>query len=196
MASEYDPIDPKKGMEAWLFTGAGKLYLARYTGKYGEVQYRPVQGEPSGRGRTFHLTAAEREYNQQLVRSPENDPFLNGTCVPLALSEDTTAADRARFEANPVSLTDEEIVALFHGDAGELSERLAAISNPVVLGRFKSLAEAADLPMSKISVIQARLEEVDPTTRREPVAIPATGVNDPNVAGIYGDMGATISVGS
>lgn len=178
-----DPIDPHKGLEAWQYTARGKLYLRRYTGKHGEVTYERIDG-----GRVFHVSPAERHLNSDPIRDPKKDPFRNGTCIPLRLTEETSPADRAAIESNPVMLTDDQIIALFSnkkGSAEQLVETLGSIENPVVLTRFLSLATEADLPASRIAAIRARLEDVDPGVAGERTLVPAA--NEVDSPDIYGD---------
>lgn len=183
MATEVDPVDPHAGLEAWQYTGKGKLYLRRYTGKHGEVTYERIDG-----GRTFHLSPAERHLNSDPIRDEAKDPFRNGSCIPLRLTEETSPGDRAAIESNPATLTDEQIVALFSNKANaseKLAKALESIDNPIVLQRIMSLADAADLPPSKTGPIKARLEEIDPGVIGERVLVPAA--NEVDSADIYGD---------
>ena len=183
MATDVDPVDPHAGLEAWHYTARGKLYLQMYTGKHGDVQYRRIDG-----GRTFHLSPAERHLNSDPIRDPKKDPFKNGTCIPLRLTDETPAEDREQIESNPASLTDEQIIALFSTKKGQedrLPEMLASIDNPTVLERIADLAVQADLPPSKTGPIKARLEEIDPGVAGERVLVPAA--NEIDSADIYGD---------
>jgi hypothetical protein len=183
MATEVDPADPFAGLEAWQYTARGKLYLRRYTGKHGEVSYEPIQG-----GQTFHLTPAERHLNSDKVKDPARDPFRNGTCVPVRLTEETPSRDREAIESNPTLLTDDQIIALFSnrkGSAETLVDTLAKIDNPVVLERILNLANDADLPGSRISAIKSRLEDVNPGVAGERTLIAAA--NEVDSADIYGD---------
>lgn len=183
MATEVDPVDPHAGLEAWQYTARGKLYLRRYTGKHGDVVYERIDG-----GQTFHLTPAERHLNSDKVRDPKRDPFRNGTCIPVRLTEETPVKDREAIESNPATLTDEQIIALFStkkGNSEALIELLAAVDNPVVLRRISDLAESADLPPSKTGPIKSRLEEISPATAGERVMVPAA--NEVDSADLYGD---------
>lgn len=182
---ENDPTDPYAGQEAWRHTGAGKHYINRFTGRYGDVQQEVVQG-----GRVFHLTPRERQMNSEKCKDPANDPFENGTFVKVSLTDETPEADRKRIESNPAMLSDEDIVKLFTGKTPEkLIERVAQISNPVVLQRMLDLAIAGDLPPSRTGAIRSRIVELQGAVGEdgEKRMIPATGEDDPKFAQLYGD---------
>lgn len=185
MPTDVDPYDPFIGLEAWQFTGAGKLYVAQFTGKHGEVSFEAILG-----GKTFHLTPAERRLNSQRCINDQADPFKNGTCVPIELTEKTPAQDRAFIESNPELISDEEIAALVKGGKtakadGALAEKLEAISNPITLVRILTAATAADVALSKMNLIQMRIAEVTGITEGGRIMIPVT--NELDSPEIYGD---------
>lgn len=167
-----DPrIDPYAGLEAWRWTGRGKLHVARFTGKYGEVEYHAVQG-----GRVFHLTPAERRLNSDKSYSDAVDPFRNGQCIPVSLSDMTPDADRERIAANPAILDDAAIDRLLRQEPTKLAKALDALSTPMTLVRIHERAEQLDVATSKVAAIRARIEQVDPASLgkgTEPIPIAA-----------------------
>lgn len=184
MASESAPYDPHVGLEAWRYTGAGRQWIIKYTGKYGEERWDGIYG-----GAIFHVSPAERHRNSEKVKDPANDPFRNGTFVPVTLTEHTPAEDRAAIEANPELLADDKMMALLKagGVKGDLAlaEVLAKISNMITLGRIFEAAQEANVTLSKMAMINARIvevSEVDPETGRR--MIPVT--NEVDAAELYG----------
>lgn len=179
-------IDPYVGLEAWEYTAKGRLFLRRFTGKHGEVTYEEVRG-----GQVVHLSPAERHLNSDKIRDPKKDPFKNGNLINLRLTDETPPADREEIENNPAALSDDQISALFSTKKGteQLAELLQQIENPVVLDRVLRLAEGADLPTSKIKMIEARIDEVDPAKVGERTIVPAA--NELDTPEIYDDGGFT-----
>lgn len=187
MPNEDAPYDPFTGLEAWEWTGAGKLYVALYTGKYGDIRYEAVHG-----GRVFHLTPAERRLNSQKSASVAVDPFMNGGCVMVALTDETPAHERAAIESNPQSMNDDQIAALFKPARGvskaalaeALETKLGLITNATTLARIFDAAKAADVSLSMVSMIQVRIAEVTGITEGGRVMIPV--FNELDSPEIYG----------
>jgi hypothetical protein len=128
--------------------------------------------------------------NSQRCKNDKVDPFKNGTCVAVALTDDTSAADREFIENNPEAMTDAQIAELFRGGntpkaTSALAEKLGEISNPITLARIYDAGVKADLPLSKVGLIQIRIAEVTGITEGGRVMIPVT--NEFDTPEIYGD---------
>jgi hypothetical protein len=180
-----DQIDPYVGVETWEHTSRATLYIARFTGKYGETEWKPVVGR-----KKFTITPAERRMNSDLCASPAVDPFRNGTCVPVSFTEETPAADIAELGRNTQVLPDPEIDGLLATDTGPFLDRITKIDNPSVLLRVYERAVSLDAPFSKVTAVRDRLRQidsslaVDETPRRQVPAVPGVGEDEPDAAEI------------
>lgn len=190
--SGADPIDPYAGLEAWQFTGKGTLWIKRFTAQFGGVADHKING-----GMTFHLTPAERRFNSDASASKDMDPFQNGTCVPVRLTEQTSPEDRQLIEQNTATLTDEQIVELLGQHTNKLPKTLAAITNAVTLGRVLEIAQQQDVTNSKIVHIKARINEVAPdllvegAQRHRIETLP--GEDEPDAVDVRGELDGQLS---
>lgn len=162
-------------VETWQNPGQSRVVVRR-------LNHRDelVNDEMVGPGRTFTITSTERELNQQLANSPEQDVFRNGRLVPVQLLE---GSDIAREVAtNPNLLTDGDMRVLATAGtqsksleaAAAFQHRLSQITNPTTLERLYQLAIDEDAPYSRVTAIMRRLGEVGGPTYQ-----PATTTPDP-----------------
>jgi hypothetical protein len=123
----------------------------------GEVSQRIIPP-----GRSFQITAEERQTYQQRIDDPKRDKFMNGTYQAVKLVE--TAEDYAEIMDAPDRLSEDDLKDILKGQAKTVSNKVADIDNPVTVKRLLDLANESDAPGSKITVLEERYEEL---TRRE-----------------------------
>lgn len=148
--------------ETWRNPGQGRIVIMRLD-HLGQLR----EEEMVGAGKTFTITPLERELNQRLAYSPEQDFFANGTLEPVDLIEGSEA-ERA-FADNPHLVSAQEMQAMVTPVRGAKKgaadqaflERLATITNATTLSRLAQLAEEEDAPISRVRAIQRRLAEVE-----------------------------------
>jgi hypothetical protein len=140
-------------MEKWQSKIGGRFYLNRFTPQ--GVKAEAVVGTS-----VFYLTPAERAFNQSKCK-PGQDPFTNGTFVPLDVED--TKDSKYELEQTPNQITDEEIVdLLIHADAEQARILLGAIDGVAALSRILHKAEEIDAPQSRRDAVRERLREVAP----------------------------------
>lgn len=178
-------------LETWMNPGQGRVVIRRFDHR-GEL----VNEEMVGPERSFAISTFEREQNQRLAASPNQDMFRNGTLAPVHLIEGSDAA--REMAANPNLLTDGEMHSLVgpakgksKAKAGEdFVARLADITNATTLHRLLQLAEADDAPISRVRAIQARLSQVEGVGLQTGDSV----VDGPGAGGPAGRAGAARAV--
>jgi len=148
--------------ETWRNPGQGRVVIKRLD-HLGQLR----EEELIGAERTFTITPLERELNQRLAHSPEQDFFANGTLEPVDLIEGSAAA--REFAENPHLVSAEEMQAMVTPVRGARKgaadqaflDRLASITNATTLSRLAQLAEEEDAPISRVRAINARLAEIE-----------------------------------
>lgn len=142
-------------LETWENISRSRFFIKKYNNR-GDLINTEVQGR-----RKFHVTPQERAVNQELMASERKDPFLNGMFAPVRLLD--TTEDAEEIASNPNVIGESEMVNLVKGSAKALKERIGSITNHVLLARLLEVASEQDVQASKITAIQERLDEVNPS---------------------------------
>ena len=155
-------------LEVWRNTSAGARWYQAYD-LQGRQSSRTVPG-----GKTFTITAFERQINQEMAAEPHMDLFRNGTFVIVKPAEDTILDEIQ----SPDSMTDEEVTAGVRAvmyEEASLDEWLDGITSPVTLDRIYTEFVLEDAPTTVISRMKEKLEEVRPSVPERVVV--STGDN-------------------
>lgn len=138
--------------EIWKNAGESRIVLQRY-GTNNERRHEMIGG-----GRTFTISTAERQLNQNLAAGPELDVFMNGMLIPVQLPADIDE-DVAN---NPNHLRDEQLPALFRLQWRAFGKRIDQISNTAVLERLLEIAPERDATVRQTEVIKTRIAALAP----------------------------------
>lgn len=152
--------EPRDKIEIWKNSSAGMRWY-KVLDRLGQPVGKTVQG-----GRTFTLTAFDRQLNQDEAASPEQDLFRNGHFVLIKKAEDTNMAE---IESSD-SFTDSELTALVHEILAKSTTIEAAIhfiESAVTLTRIMEELVIEDAPASVIAVVKAKKESKEATVAQE-----------------------------
>lgn len=138
--------------ETWKNVTAGKVWV-RKTDRRGELKDELVRG-----GGLLKITTDDRMYNQERAASAELDNFKNGRLVPVKILD--TAEDVAEIAANPNLMSESDMSAALKGNYKALEKKLKDITNEVTLQRMLDIAVSEDLSLSKIQLVQSRINDV------------------------------------
>lgn len=137
------------GLETWQNQAKGRVVVKK-RGEYGVEVEDMVAG-----GRKLHISTADRRMNQERAANEQLDPFTNGMLVMLG--------DRPEeFAQNANQLTESDMVDLVKAHPKTFAKKLGEITNPIVIGKLLEIAKAADVSVSRVESLEARLDEVDP----------------------------------
>ncbi len=153
-----------KSPEIWRNNSEGILQIKKL-GPNGRLE--PILVHP---GRTFDMTVEERRLNQMEIATPADDPWTNELLGRMDILEGD--ADVAAHRT-PGQLGESEMKDLFAGAIGDLRTAVAGITNPVTLKRLWDLGTASETKPAKLSVVEARVREVDPSAQYLATAPPA-----------------------
>lgn len=146
------------GKETWVNVTKGLVEVTRYDSR-GVARGEVVKG-----GAKFTLSPEERQLNQDVAASPDQDLFKNGVLHPIRLLED--AEDYAETASNPNFVSDDEMKELFKLPIAKLRDRLASINSSATITRIQELAADDDtLTVAKSKVIEERFAEFNPQIR-------------------------------
>lgn len=138
-------------LELWKSNAAGRV-VVRKMGQYGVETEEMVEGF-----RTLHISEADRKLNQERAASDDLDVFKNGMLSPIRLGDSA-----AEFADNPNHLTESDMRELVKAHPKTFAKRISEITNPVLIGRLLEVAREEDCTMSRLELLQARMEDVDP----------------------------------
>ena len=153
-------------LETWKNATEGRFVLARMSA-LGQRTYEMI-----GANKTFHVTATERRYNQELVADEGSDAFLNGTLQPVRLPDGTEPA----LLKNPNHIAEDEVRGMFALHWKTFEKRLQEITNSSTLHRLLELArqDEVNATVRQLEAIQERLKVVEPPLF-ESVEVATTG---------------------
>lgn len=154
-------------LEVWRNTAAGSRWYQSF-----DLQGRTTSKVVAG-GKTFTLTAFERQINQEAAAEPHMDLFRNGTFVIVRPSEDTVLDEIQ----SPESMTDEEIEAGVRAvmyENADLDAWLEGVSSPITLRRVYEQLVIEDAPNTIVSKMKVRMNEVEPGVPERVVVSTAT----------------------
>lgn len=146
-------------LETWENITDSRFVIRKYTSQ-GEIASEMIGGH-----KKFHISPVERRLNQEESASDEQDPFSNGSLVPVRLIDGTE--DAAEIAANPNLMSETEMHELVKGNIKGLRERLGVLKNSLVVAHLLEVAKADDVANSKVSAIDARLAELNPSSFTE-----------------------------
>lgn len=146
-------------LETWENVSRSRFVLKKFS-QTGALTGQMIKG-----GAKFHVSTKERQINQEIAATKKLDPFLNGTFSPVRLLE--TTEDAEEIASNPNTIGEEEIVKLVKGPVAALRSRLAEMENLITIERVLEVAKGADVTVSKLEAIEARITEVRPDTHVE-----------------------------
>lgn len=136
--------------EVWQNTAVGNRWF-----KCLDLQGREISKVVQG-GRTFTITTFERQLNQQVAASPQQDLFRNGTFVLKKPAKDTVQDE----VLSPNSMTDTEIAStvneLMYGDWGP-DNVLQHIDSKVTLNRILEQLVLEDASKSLIDFVKEKM---------------------------------------
>ncbi len=143
-------------LEVWHNVTPGPKWYVCYD-RQGRETTRVVGG-----GRTFVLSAFERQINQDMAASPEADLFRNGTFVLKKESEETDIAEISSPDALTDSEIDELVREVVHGDL-RIGDAIKEINSLVTLNRIFEVLVLEDASKSAIDGVKAKIAELDPS---------------------------------
>lgn len=157
--------DQRDKIEVWKNSAAGMRWY-KILDRQGFEHGKTVQG-----GRTFTLTAFDRQINQDLAATPEQDLFRNGNFVLIKKANDTQMDEIE----SPDSFTDAELTTLVHEILAKdktIEVAIHFVESPVTLGRLMEELVIEDAPQSAIDAVRAKKESKEATVpvQREFVA--------------------------
>lgn len=159
-------------LEVWRNTAAGARWFQSFD-LQGRSTSKVVQG-----GKTFTLTAFERQINQEAAADPAMDLFRNGTFVLVKPAEDTIIEE----VQSPESMTDEEIEsgvrAVMYEEGVKLRDWLDEVSSPITLQRVFEQLVVEDAPNTLITEIKDMIDEVQPGTPERVVVSTSTNAEE------------------
>lgn len=144
--------DAAPEFEVWENATQSNLVI-RKRGEYGVEQEERVTGR-----KRLEITARDRRMNEDRIANPRNNPFRNGTLVPLVLTAESHDAEE--LVNNPNLMTEEEMKALVGAPDKRFNERLKTIDNATVLQRLLAVAGEQDVRLSRYAAIEAHLDDV------------------------------------
>jgi hypothetical protein len=148
-------------LELWKNTAAGMRWYISVDIR-GQQKGKTVQG-----GRTFTLSTFERQINQELAASPQQDLFRNGTFV-LARSSDDTNEEEVQ---SPNALTDQEIETIVQdvvfGDL-KIDDVIAEIDSGVTLFRLYEAFTLEEKTPSRVkAAVKKKRDSLEATVANE-----------------------------
>lgn len=143
-----------KDVETWQNAGRGRVVVKKFSYS-GKLADHIVKSQAK-----ITLTPHERRLNQEWAIDEKLDPFQNGTFMPVRLVE--TAEDLDQIQSNPNLMTEDEMRELLGKHFKQLEARLADVQSETVVRRMREIAEAEDVTIGKIKVIDRRLEDFKP----------------------------------
>lgn len=143
-----------EGQEVWKNATQAQIVLQRSAGQ-GLIRHELITG-----GRTFTITAEERRMNQNLAANEMLDCFSNGALIPLKLPPET----EVEIKENPNHIADDQLPQFFKLHWRTFEKRIDEISNALVLEQLLEIGPEKDATVKQMSVIQARLDVLHPTT--------------------------------
>jgi hypothetical protein len=99
--------------------------------------------------------------NQEKAADESLDVFVNGMLSPVQLVD--SEHDAEELKANPNSMSEPAMKAMFKSQIKTFTSRVNAISNPIALRRLLEVASEIDASIKQAEVIRARLEQVSPS---------------------------------
>lgn len=151
--TERTMTDPQR-IEIWQSTVNGPYWLKLPPTAEGRARHLRVQP-----GRRIEVSPEVRRLNQSSSATGRQDPFSNGTLVPVVLLEDESDFDQL---STPNHISDTELEEMVDLHPNALGARLKAVDSPVVLRRVLAAAEAGNVTAGRMKIIRARLDEVAP----------------------------------
>lgn len=150
------PSGPEAQLELWRNGGRGRVLVNRF-GADGKIR-----AELIGAGKSFHLTPAERRYNQELAALPKLDVFTNGTLQPVRLLDGEP--DTQTLLDNPNHIPEDDARKVFRMTDQQFKARLETITNEAALQRLFDLANDRQTRATvwQLRAIEARLASVAP----------------------------------
>ena len=157
MASTVQQVQEQS--EVWINTAAGSRWY-----KCLDLQGRETSKAVKG-GRTFTLTTFERQLNQHISATPEQDLFRNGTFVLKRPGVDTDQNE----VASPNAMTDAELATLgnelMYGER-DPKETLKFITSSHALGRLVEYLVIEGADAKTISAVKEQKAEADAPKER------------------------------
>lgn len=155
------------GQETWKNTSAGKVVIWKQDSR-GDYKDMLVAGEAK-----FVLTREDRIYNMDQAANKDLDNFSNGTLSPVRLLDGNE--DAKEFANNPNLISESDVKSLFKSHWKTFETKVKAMTNASTLNRLLAVAEEQDASMRQVKMIQARLDEVDPSKFVEVTSTPMSG---------------------
>lgn len=147
------PVVDSPELEVWKNPGVSHVVLIRFGASGSLIEERVVGGKK------VHLTPTERKINEERCVEPEFNPFRNGMLAPVRL---VNAEDEAEFASNPNLMTEEEMRSIVKANPKKFVERLAALTNPILVTRLRDIAYEEDASVNRVEAISKRLEKLAP----------------------------------
>ncbi len=152
--------EPRDLIEVWKNQAAGMRWY-KVLDRQGREIGKTVQGY-----RTFTLTAFDRQINQDLAASPEQDLFRNGSFVLIKAAHDTNEDEIQ----SPDSFTDQELTTLVHEILAKdktIEEAIFRIESGVTLNRLMEELVIEDAPQSAIAAVKTKKDAAEGTVAAE-----------------------------
>lgn len=114
--------------------------------------------------RTFSLTALDRQLNQDMAATPEQDLFRNGTFELIRAAVDTNEQEIE----SPDSLTENEVIAVsveVLASPDKVDYFLKDVRSPIALNRVLDQFVADDVDKSAIEYVKMKIKKFDPSVR-------------------------------
>lgn len=143
-------------IEVWKNQAAGMRWYT-ILDRQGREVGKTVQGY-----RTFTLTAFDRQINQDMAASPEQDLFRNGSFVLIKKAADTQMDEIE----SPDSFTDQELTTLIHEVLAKdktIEEVIFPVESPLTLGRLMEELVIEDAPKSYIDAVREKKDSKEAT---------------------------------
>jgi hypothetical protein len=147
-------------VEVWKNTAHGMRWCRQHD-RSGSEMTKIVQA-----GRTFSITPLDRQLNQDMAATPNQDLFRNGTFL-LVKEADDTNADEIQ---SPDSITEYELIALSQeimGSPERIDHFLKDIRSPVALNKVIEQLVLDDVDKEAIAYVKMKKAKFDPSVKAE-----------------------------
>lgn len=141
-------------LEVWKNTAAGLRWFKKHD-RVGKESSGLVRG-----GRTFTITPFDRQVNQDMAATPEQDLFRNGTFYMVKAAEDTNVDEIQ----SPDALTEGEVLALsldIMGSPERVDYFLKEVRSPIALGRVLEQLVVDDAPKEAVQYVRDKRDKFD-----------------------------------
>ena len=161
--------EARETLEIWKNTTHGMRWC-KFHDRSGHENTRIVNSK-----RTFSITPLDRQLNQDIAATPEQDLFRNGTFELVKEAEDTNMDEIQ----SPDALTENEVIALSVETLAypdRVDFFLKDIKSPVALNRVLDQYVADDVSKEAIDYVKMKIAKFDPSVRVAAVREPVTTV--------------------